>query len=172
MGPKTTVRESDLKSFSVSSDLLQKHAYKENVRSLNAEFQRMGGKVASKSLKGGIKIQLSHPDDEYLESFRVKLFDALGILTDEEAEALGLRKPAKKAAGAGEEPAPLPEDRGDMEPVMKIIGEALDEGAIDDGQIIKYAYSKELEKALIDQLRSELTTHRCGNPQFCPRLGI
>ena len=73
------MRESDLKSFSVSSEVLQKHAYKENVRSLNAEFQRMGGKVASKSLKGGIKIQLSHPDEEYLEIFRVKLFDALGI---------------------------------------------------------------------------------------------
>ena len=76
-----------MNTFSVSSEELQKHAYKESVRNLNAEFQRMGGKVASKSLKGGLKIQLSHQDDEYLESFRIKLLDALGILPPDTANA-------------------------------------------------------------------------------------
>ena len=34
--------------------------------------------------------------DEFLETFRVKLFDALGILPEEEAEAAGIKQPKKK----------------------------------------------------------------------------
>ena len=60
------------------------------------------------------------------------------------------------------------EDRGDLGPVKEIIKGALADGAVDDGMIIKYAYQQELEPEAIDKLRSELITHRCRNPEFCP----
>ncbi|RLF68962.1 MAG: hypothetical protein DRN57_02285, partial [Thermoplasmata archaeon] len=57
--------------FKISAELLQKNATKVSIRDLNAEFQMKGGEVIYKTSKKGDTYLLSHPDEEYLESFRL-----------------------------------------------------------------------------------------------------
>ena len=72
----------DKSSFKVSAEVLQKNAMKAAIRDLNAEFQMKGGKVTPS--KKGDTYQLSHPDEEYLEEFRVRLLKELGLLEEKD----------------------------------------------------------------------------------------
>lgn len=71
-----------INSFKVSAEILQKNAMKEAIRDLNAEFQMKGGMVTPS--KKGDTYQLSHPDDGYLEEFRIRLFKELGLLDEKD----------------------------------------------------------------------------------------
>jgi hypothetical protein len=251
------------KSFKVSAEVLQKNATKASIRDLNAEFQRMGGKVIHKASKHGSIYLLSHPNDEYLEQFRVRLYRELGLIEDKPApkaqpvpeaqaprygETHRLRKgwnvrsekelkegryddPARinpwkdrRPSAPGDETkrdAPtdtgearpkrsFPDRRGPMpEPVIKstpedededekgppgedeeedevsyksfeerwgnvddlvsIVEEALKDGAVDDGEIIKFAYTKEMPEPIIKKLKKQLWDNRCRGPrEKCP----
>ena len=69
-------------SFKVSAELLQKNAMKAAIRDLNAEFQMKGGKVTPS--KKGDTYQLFHPDESYLEEFKLRLFKELGLLEEKD----------------------------------------------------------------------------------------
>lgn len=69
-------------SFKVSAEILQKNAMKASIRDLNAEFQMKGGKVTPS--KKGDTYQLSHPDDRYLEEFRIRLLRELGLIEEKD----------------------------------------------------------------------------------------
>jgi len=74
----------DKDHFKVSAEVLQKNAMKASIRDLNAEFQMKGGKVIYKTSKKGDTYQLSHPDNEYLEQFRLRLFKELGLIEEKD----------------------------------------------------------------------------------------
>jgi hypothetical protein len=255
------------KSFKVSAEVLQKNATKASIRDLNAEFQRMGGKVIHKASKHGSVYMLSHPNDEYLEQFRIRLFKDLGLIEDKgppkeskqpEAQAprygethrlrkgwnvrsekevkegrfddperinpwkdrrreapmdrpaselptdtgeAGPRRPVprgrpkRKGKGADQIP-PSPEVEegegeehsldqdddddevnyktfeerwGNIDDLISIVEEALKQGAVDDGEIIKFAYTKELPEPIIKKLKKQLWDNRCRGPRDkCP----
>jgi len=71
-------------SFKVPAEVLKKNVMREDIRNLNAEFQKMGGVVQYRSTRKGGVFLLSHPDPEYLQNFRVRLLYALDILPKKE----------------------------------------------------------------------------------------
>ncbi|MFW3147114.1 MAG: hypothetical protein ACMUIE_09925 [Thermoplasmatota archaeon] len=71
-------------SFKVSAEVLQKNAAKASIRDLNAEFQMKGGKVIYKTSKKGDTYLLTHPDEAYLEEFRLRLFRELGLIEEKD----------------------------------------------------------------------------------------
>jgi len=265
------------KSFKVSAEVLQKNAMKASIRDLNAEFQRMGGKVIHKASKHGSVYLLSHPNDDYLEQFRIRLLKELGLLDEKEVpkelkgpvaqvprygETHHLRKgwnvrsekeikegrfddnvridpwrdqkagqvppqedsqqgpqnedrwrpgrsdrvmsegrrprpagprrgpPARRQAppregqdedvDPGGEPHADDEDEGsryrtfeerwgNVEDLISIVQEALENGAVDDGEIIKFAYNRELPEPTIKKLKKQLWDNRCrGQREKCP----
>ena len=227
----------DKNSFKVSAELLQKNAAKASIRDLNAEFQRMGGKVIHKTSKKGPVFQLSHYDEEYLEQFRIRLLRELGVLEEskipeelkkkvappprygdqhrlrrgwnvrsdrERKEGITddrYRKPTtphpSSAEGKGdsaasevkegksgpeEEKAVDVREKVDLTPVksfeerwgnideyMKIVEGALGKGAVDDGDIIRYAYSTDTPDDRIRKLKKILWDNRCSGPkETCP----
>ncbi len=83
-------------SFKVSSEVLQKNAIKVTIRDLNAEFQMKGGMVTPS--KKGDTYQLSHPDDKYLEEFRIRLLKELGLIEEKDIpkELKGPQTPAPR----------------------------------------------------------------------------
>jgi hypothetical protein len=239
-------------SFKVSAELLQKNAMKAAIRDLNAEFQMKGGKVTPS--KKGDTYQLSHPDDGYLEEFRIRLFKELGLLEEKDIpkELQGPQAPPprygdrhqlrrgwnvrsdreKKAGIIDREDRMAPEgdhyremenrghryddrrpprhggprgpprgqdhfrDRrpptqtptsetsidnedegtrsfeerwGNIDDHMILIEEALKDGAVDDGMIIKYAYTKGIPEEDIKKLKKLLWDNRCRGPrEKCP----
>jgi hypothetical protein len=246
-------------SFKVSAELLQKNAMKAAIRDLNAEFQMKGGKVTPS--KKGDTYQLSHPDDGYLEEFRLRLFKELGLVEekdlpkelkgpqaapprygdrhqlrrgwnvrsdkekkegifdkedrmapegngyktyedrqsrfndrrpyrddrrDERPRREGPRSPyhGQKQFRDRKSPAPHqpettpPEDEGtrsfeerwgDIKDYMAIIEDALKNGAVDDGMIIKFAYNREMPEDNIKKLKKLLWDNRCRGPrENCP----
>lgn len=221
-------------SFKITADILLKNAAKSSVRDLNAEFQRMGGKVIHKSSKHGSVYLLSHPDDAYLEQFRIRLFKELGLIEEKEipkevktepvqapryGETHRLRKgwnvrsekeikegitddavadpwkkkpepkkerkeaepdiedydedepPAEGRTDDEEEPEikTYEERWGKIDDLLTIVEEALKAGAVDDGQIIKFAYNKELPEQFIKKLKKQLWDNRCrGLREECP----
>ena len=221
-------------NFKISADLLQKNAAKSSIRDLNAEFQRKGGKVIQKNSKKGTVFQLSHPDAEYLEKFRIRLFLELGLMDESEIpddikEEEKIKKPRygdkhklrkgwnvrspkefkegvynrderpqhRDEAGTGStvkqpskemsempergradtgksrrtsEMAPQPTQLTDEEKrVVDLVEEALKQGAVDDGEIIKYAYQKEVSKEEMKKLKKMLWNNKCyGNREDCP----
>ncbi|MGA1793238.1 MAG: hypothetical protein ACMUHM_04750 [Thermoplasmatota archaeon] len=259
----------DKGSFKVSAEVLQKNAMKAAIRDLNAEFQMKGGKVTPS--KKGDTYQLSHPDEEYLEEFRIRLLKELGLLEEKdipkelkgpqaapprygdkhmlrrgwnvrsekeikqgiydkhdkmvpegtshmELEERGARENDRRDWGPRRDdrdhrpprrdgrfpprgdhhdrprgpprdrhlPGPAsvlkdePEDEdegtksfeerwGDINDLMALIEEALNEGAVDDGMIIKHAYNKELPEEEIKKLKKVLWDNRCrGQRDKCP----
>lgn len=57
----------------------------------------------------------------------------------------------------------------DAEKYMTIIEDALKEGAVDDGEVIRFAYSKEIPEEDIKQLKKLLWDNRCrGEREKCP----
>jgi hypothetical protein len=243
-------------SFKVSAELLQKNAMKAEIRDLNAEFQMKGGKVTPS--KKGDTYQLSHPDDEYLEEFRLRLFKELGLLEEkdipkelkgpkpppprygdrhqmrrgwnvrsEREKKNGIYDKEDRMAPEGDnyrkyqdnlsrshDQRPFREDRrdsgprhdgyrgspqgqdrrhappqsthptqdeedegtksfeerwGDIEDFMKIIEDALKDGAVDDGMIIRFAYNQEMPEENIKKLKKLLWDNRCRGPrENCP----
>ncbi|MBN1390940.1 MAG: hypothetical protein JXA22_09905 [Candidatus Thermoplasmatota archaeon] len=249
-------------SFKVSADVLQKNAMKSSIRDLNAEFQMKGGLVTPS--KKGDTYQLSHPDEVYLEEFRIRLLKELGLLEEKDIppELKGPQAPpprygdrhslrrgwnvrSPREIGQGiydkqdrmttegteylkmeerrphqDEPwdkrprmddrrgqpqwgggprggdrgahrrSPQPYKRettqatseeeedgsrsfeerwGDISSLMVLIGESLDEGAVDDGMIIKHAYNKEVPEDDIRKLKKVLWDNRCRGPrEKCP----
>ncbi|MGA1819659.1 MAG: hypothetical protein ACMUHU_01480 [Thermoplasmatota archaeon] len=269
MGPLIGEASMEKGSFKVSAEVLQKNAMKAAIRDLNAEFQMKGGKVTPS--KKGDTYQLSHPDEEYLEEFRIRLLKELGLLEEKDIpkELKGPQAPAprygdkhmlrrgwnvrsekeikqgiydrqdrmvpegtshleleKRNTRMNErrdwgprsedrdqrpprregrfpprgdrhdrprgpprdrprpEPAPAPGDEpededegtksfeerwGDINDLIQLIEEALKEGAVDDGMIIKYAYNKELPEEDIKKLKKVLWDNRCRGPRDkCP----
>lgn len=71
-------------SFKVPADVLKKNVMREDIRNLNAEFQKRGGTVQYRSTRKGGVFLLSHPDPEYLQDFRVRLLFALDLLPKKE----------------------------------------------------------------------------------------
>lgn len=71
-------------SFKVPADVLKENVMREDIRNLNAEFQKRGGTVQYRSTKRGGVFLLSHPDPVYLEDFRVRLLFALKLLPEKE----------------------------------------------------------------------------------------
>jgi hypothetical protein len=260
-------------SFKISAEVLQKNAMKASIRDLNAEFQMKGGKVIYKTSKKGDTYMLTHPDEEYLERFRIRLLKELGLLEEkdipkeikEEPTAPGPRygdkhslrrgwnvrspkefgegrfnpedrrrpegryesddrrreersdrggyedrrrgphgrpsgdhdrprEPWRDRSGRGPpssdrfRPEPKKEDMdldepeeqddnsktfeerwGDISPYMDVVKRALEDGAVDDGEIIKFAYSSNLEEDRIKTLKKMLWDNRCrGNRTKCP----
>lgn len=233
---------------------------KSTIRDLNAEFQMKGGKVIYKTSKKGDTYQLSHPDSEYLEQFRIRLFRELGLLEEKEVpkelkEKTGppprygeehklrrgwnVRSPREYQEGRYNEAdrrdhrqkedhfdrrdtdghyrrtdrpgrrgfddkdrynrkrpsgPPRPKDFekmksaedvesanedersktfeerwGDIPEYLEIIKKALESGAVDDGEIIKYAYNSKVEKSKIKTLKKLLWDNRCKGPRNkCP----
>ncbi|MGA1873882.1 MAG: hypothetical protein ACMUHY_09445 [Thermoplasmatota archaeon] len=266
MGPQIGEASMDKSSFKVSAEVLQKNAMKAAIRDLNAEFQMKGGKVTPS--KKGDTYQLSHPDEEYLEEFRVRLLKELGLLEEKDIpEELKGPKAAPPRYGdhhklrrgwnvrsekeikqgiydredrmvpegtshleVEERPRRMddrrdraprrdhrdgrpprreeryprrdqqherprrdsfrqhpPEGRaeeqqeedegtksfeerwGDISDLMNLIEEALREGAVDDGMIIKHAYTKEIPEEDIRKLKKVLWDNRCRGPRDkCP----
>ncbi|MGA1821280.1 MAG: hypothetical protein ACMUIG_01985 [Thermoplasmatota archaeon] len=237
-------------SFKVSAELLQRNAAKSSIRDLNAEFQRMGGKVIHKASKKGPVFQLSHQDEEYLEKFRVRLFKELGLMEEKDVpeelkekaappprygdhhklrRGWNVRSPKEFKEGIydrddrpvieGDErpvpsrdrrpapddsrnmergrkpgfprkpdfkpreeavkpPAPIPEDQpareepkltAEDESLVKLVGSALENGAVDDGDIIRYAYESKLPENSIKRLKKLLWSNKCkGVREECP----
>lgn len=217
-------------NFKLSAEILQKNATKSSVRDLNAEFQRMGGKVIYKASPKGDTYQLSHPDEVYLEEFRVRLFRELGLIEEKKVpesakdkkappprygdkytlrRGWNVRSPKEFSEGKfnkedvtpPEEPAPEPrssedwrpepktdaelgeekegpeedegksfEERwGNVDDFMVLIKAALKEGAVDDGEIIKFAYRQEMPEEKIKKLKKLLWDNRCRGPRAnCP----
>ena len=160
-------------SFSIPAKVLQANAQKESVRQLNEEFSGKGGRVSFKSSTKGQSVQLSHPDEKYLEHFQKRLMKECGLLEEEEEEATqgtegepgkddGEKKqePEKRSGSAEEES----DDGGapDVDSkVLALIEEAVSRGAIDDGQVIKYAYNQKAPDRVINQLRKKLWGNQC-----------
>ncbi|MBN1539257.1 MAG: hypothetical protein JW939_03865 [Candidatus Thermoplasmatota archaeon] len=249
-------------SFKVSAEVLQRNAMKSSIRDLNAEFQMKGGLVTPS--KKGDTYQLSHPDEVYLEEFRIRLFKELGLLEEKDIpkELKGPQAPPPrygdhhmlrrgwnvrsqkeirqgvyddrdrmKAEGTeylkmeegrgrfndrwekgprrdertgrhpgrdgsrnlprdapGEFPGPslgqgapgtdeegedgtksFEERWGDISSLIEIINEAIDEGAVDDGMIIRYAYNKGVQEEDVRKLKKVLWDNRCrGKREKCP----
>ncbi|MGA1848747.1 MAG: hypothetical protein ACMUHB_05335 [Thermoplasmatota archaeon] len=269
---------------------------KASIRDLNAEFQMKGGKVTPS--KKGDTYQLSHPDEKYLEEFRVRLLKELGLIEEKDIpkELQGPKAPPPRYGdkhqlrrgwnvrsdrefkqgiynkedirppegdhyreeerrqpfddqrsggrgrddrrerpqfdrrghgdrphhdrrGYGDRPPqhrddgrgrsqfdrrgpgdrqpyrerPGPRDRppqprsedidkedeegtksfeerwGNIDEYMSLIEEALKDGAVDDGQIIKFAYSREMDEEKIKKLKKLLWDNRCrGQREKCP----
>jgi hypothetical protein len=89
-------------SFKVSAEVLQKNAMKSSIRDLNAEFQMKGGKVIYKTSKKGDTYMLSHPDDEYLEKFRMRLLKELGLIEEKDIPKEIKEEPSAPAPRYGE----------------------------------------------------------------------
>jgi hypothetical protein len=233
---------------------------KATIRDLNAEFQMKGGKVTPS--KKGDTYQLSHPDDEYLEEFRLRLFKELGLLEEKDMpkelkgpkappprygdrhklrRGWNVRSEREKREGVFDkddrmapegddyrkyqentskfhDDRPFKEDRferrprrdgsrgppsardrfkdhkqppqkpmdippedeeegtrsfedrwGDIGEYMILIENALKDGAVDDGMIIKFAYNQEMEEEKIKKLKKLLWDNRCRGPrENCP----
>ncbi|HHD16010.1 MAG TPA: hypothetical protein ENK47_04815 [Euryarchaeota archaeon] len=235
--------------FKISAELLQKNATKVSIRDLNAEFQMKGGEVIYKTSKKGDTYLLSHPDEEYLESFRLRLFKELGLIEEKDlpkevkepqapppryGDKHQLRRgwnvrspkefkegrynpedrmgpelrpgeeiPAGRVEGeirtppgernirssdefrpsprtydpaeAFREGGPEPEYKtfeerwGDVSYYIDIVKNALENGAVDDGEIIKYAYNHDIPKERIRKLKKILWDNRCrGERTGCP----
>lgn len=92
-------------SFSVPANVLQAQGSKETVRKLNEEFKYKGGVVRFKSTTKGQSIKLSHPEEEYLENFRLRLLKELGLLEEEEEGGEKKKEggPKEGAASEGED---------------------------------------------------------------------
>ncbi len=164
-------------SFSVPANILQEQSGNETVRKLNEEFRDKGGVVRFKSTTKGQSIKLSHPDQEYLDGFRHRLLKELGLLEEEEEGKDD--GPGKKTEGGaeGEKPDsadkkkeghPPPQEEpyirqssGDDQRVIELIEEAVNDGAIDDGQVIKYSYSVKAPDKVIQLLRKKLWSNKC-----------
>ncbi|MFO8051715.1 MAG: hypothetical protein R6V01_08470 [Thermoplasmatota archaeon] len=231
-------------SFKLSAELLQKNAAKASIRDLNAEFQMKGGSVIYKISKKGDIYLLSHPDENYLEEFRIRLFKELGLIEEKDLpkeakeprsegprygdkHALrrgwnvrsprefregrydeGDRRPPEggphktnpergppRGRGRGDrkgerrtsqgrppagEPGPTAQMEGDniktfrerwpdVDRFMALTESALKEGAVDDGEIIRYAYSKKIPEEDIKKLKKILWDNRCrGGRENCP----
>jgi hypothetical protein len=267
----------DRSGFKVSAEVLQRNAMKAEIRDLNAEFQMKGGKVIYKTSKKGDTYLLSHPDEEYLEKFRIRLLKELGLLEEKDIPKEVKEEPKSSAPRYGEkhslrrgwnvrspkefgEGRYNPEDRrrpegrsydGDREresyhdrgeypdrgrgpprqprggfdrprgpgrdryqdrprrgppssekfrpeprkqemdldyeeqpdegaksfeerwdnidQYVEIIKKALENGAVDDGEVIKYAYSADIDEEKIKTLKKMLWDNRCkGNRNKCP----
>lgn len=225
-------------NFKVSAELLQKNAAKSSIRDLNAEFQRKGGKVIQKNSKKGTVFQLSHPDTQYLEKFRIRLFLELGLIDESEIpddmkeeevkkprygdkhklrRGWNVRSPKEFKEGVynrderarfrernktparsdfegppsrgkpgedGPEASPetvKPEQKPALKPpepekltaeeegIVDLVKEALENGAVDDGEIIKYGYKKEIDKSTMKKLKKMLWNNKCyGMREDCP----
>lgn len=230
-------------SFKISAELLQKNAAKSSIRDLNAEFQRMGGNVIHKASKKGAVFQLSHLDEEYLETFRVRLFKELGLMEEKDVpeelkekaapaprygdqhklrKGWNVRSPREfnegiynkedRPVGEGDErpmaprDRPVPEDRERKpqyqerseyrpreetrkpEPPVKpkapakepelseedislinIVESGLKAGAVDDGDIIRFAYENKTPEDSIKRLKKLLWSNKCrGIREECP----
>ncbi len=159
-------------SFTVEVEHLQKYAYKESVRDLNAQFQRMGGHVTFKHSKAGHKVKLSHPDTDYLEKFKTALFREIGLLkkgpAEETAEAERARTVAPTETGTvmeGTAPAapaqpterdtPLPETETGTEAGTKV---EMQEGAAVGAEPVEEVPTAAPEKdpALIPDMKPRL----------------
>ncbi|MGA1866593.1 MAG: hypothetical protein ACMUFK_03910 [Thermoplasmatota archaeon] len=58
---------------------------------------------------------------------------------------------------------------GDISSLMKVIEEALEDGAVDDGMIIRYAYNKGVQEEDVRKLKKVLWDNRCrGKREKCP----
>jgi len=169
-------RKSTIPNFTLDVNLLQKYANKDTVRNLNADFQRSGGKVAFKSTTTGYKARLSHPDSDYLGEFQENLMKELTEPSPEEL-AKGPSEPEGKPEH--KEPAPkepkkepkveAPPKVSPLEPVVKeVFDAALELEAIDDGQILRYAYQNEVPEDVIKKIRKTLGGSRCKKRGKCP----
>ncbi len=230
-------------SFKVSAELLQKNAVKASIRDLNAEFQMKGGRVTPS--KNGDTYQLFHPEEAYLEEFRVRLFRELGLIEEKDVpkelqkpqgptprygdthklrpgwnvrsdreKNMGIRDdrppghpgrdhrdhhrrddrdgqrffrddrskgpPRDDYRGNDRRPEPSGDESdegvrsfeerwGNIDDHMQVIKKALEDGAVDDGQIIKFAYSNGMEEEKIKKLKKILWDNRCrGEREKCP----
>jgi hypothetical protein len=156
-------------SFSIPAKVLQANSQKESIRQLNEEFTTKGGRVSFKSTTKGQSVQLSHPDTEYLAGFEKRLLKECGLLEEEEASQEGSTSEAPKEEGEKDEERSETPDERDISPVSSevdskaaaLIEEAVSRGAIDDGQIIKYAYTKKAPDKVINTLRKKLWGNKC-----------
>ncbi len=259
----------DSNSFKVSAEVLQRNSMKASIRDLNAEFQMKGGNVIYKTSKKGDTYMLTHPDEAYLETFRIRLLKELGLIEEKDipkeskeepsapppryGEKHGLRRgwnvrspkefnegrynpeDRRKPEGRYEPEAPRRDERfdrggydrsrgppreapggyrdrdhgrpsrgspssdkfrpeprkeemdldssdeqedtsksfeerwGDVEDYMEMVRKALEDGAVDDGEVIKYAYNIGVEGEKIKTLKKMLWDNRCrGNRAKCP----
>jgi len=83
------------------------------------------------------------------------------------------RIPTRPAEDAPPEPPPgsksFEERWDDLDTYMELIGSALDQGAVDDGEIIRHAYEREAAPAVIKNLKKMLWDNRCrGLRDLCP----
>jgi len=165
-------------SITIPAKLLQDSAHKESVRNLNALFQKMGGKVVFKTVKGETKVRLVHPNPDFLEDFQIKLYKELGLEIEEKEDDGEERKTKQDAEtlpgiyqrtgyAAGEDiPSYVRGERSykraptvqkvNLYPVVK---EAVKNGAIDDGQIVKLAADSGMEKKQLNKLRKYLSAN-------------
>lgn len=171
-------------SFTIPFKHLQEHSQDDAVRKLNEEFKSKGGRVSFKSTKKGQAVKLSHDEQEYLENFEKRLLKQLGLVEEEgkEGQAEGEKKEGEEKGDgeggstpdskSGDPPTTSPDKEGPTidDKVMDLIREALQEGAIDDGQIIKHGYSTNAEEDVIQALRKKLRSGRCGKPDIKCRV--